>query len=382
MRASRFGTTIISFILLIYSYCNFGHIIPAQLHFAEEMYRGHFLVLHPGIYWMADGFSWLTSLSIKESLHLLLSVHVALTFAAIVWVMRRLGSEYIISNPALWLCALAVMIAAPLGLPDVPLSTYNFTASNRSFFLLRNATYTGLLSYAITSFGLLMLLCRQKNYGTSFPWKQAFTASALLFISALIKPSFALTIIPAIGLYLLCDRRPWSNRFFLMALMLPAGVLMLFQFYIGFVHSSLPPYPSNFTLDPFVVWQRNNVHILLSMLLAMLFPLIVLYGCRNSLSAETRIAWVSLALSLIPYLLLRQTSGVFNDRDFEWSYLNARQILFLCSIVEWWRWHKRTFELHPHYFPQRVMLADIAGMILLAHAVFGYARLLLIDQWR
>jgi hypothetical protein len=357
-----------------YRYYYYGILLPSHLLTAEKIYKGDFHILHPGIYWMNNILVMLTGLPIKQSMWLLLSLHVALTFIAINWVLKRLAPSDM-PETVIWLFAMAVMFAMHIGLPGVDKTLYNFTPSNRPTFLLRNATYTGSLPYMFATFGLLMLLCKQ-SIDAPVLSKRAIAAGAFLFISALVKPSFAVSIIPAIGVCVLWQKRPLPNKLALLSVMFPAGFLILLQFYVGFVNSPLPPYASRLSLDPWAVWEGNNGHPLLSLLMGALFPFIVVFYRWRRLSLETRIAWLNLVIALIPYILIRQTGGWFNDRDFEWSTMNARQLLFLCSMIEWWRWRKEAYVLRS----SETVAVNIAGIVLFVHVIFGFAHLMLVDQ--
>ncbi len=376
-------TAFLCLVLLWFSHVFYQHggLIEVHRHFAQQVNNGAYLaVLHPGIYWLGSLLSHITSLPIDQSLDYLLSIHVALTLCAIIWALKLLYVND--ADPyALLLCAIAVMIEAPIGIPLLNPVVYNFPLANRTAFLLRNATHTAVLPYAIAAFGLLGSLLQSKISTGSFNKKPAITAGILLCISALMKPSFAVTIIPAIVLYMTFSKQfSWKERGKILSILAPTALLILVQFYIGFVSNPETSRVIHLRFDPWTVWVNNNQYPLLSLMLAIVFPAFILAYRRNKVTVPTIVAWLNLYISIIPYILFNEVPGISTswDRDFEWSYLHARQILFLCSVVEWWRWMQSEPTQSPG-FPKTLNATHIAGLLLMAQAMFGYVRLLIID---
>jgi len=382
--AHYFLTALSCFFLIGFSHYFYeqGGLIRGQQSYAQQIYGGdYFVVLHPGVYWMASFLAHIGSWPVEDSLSWLLSIHVALLLCALIWALKLLDSNK--ADPYAYLLgAFAVMIAAPIGIPLVSPYVYNFTSYNRSAFLLRNGTHTAMLPYAMAVFGLLgYVLCTLKNTGV-FLRRYALLAAILLCMSSLIKPSFAVSIIPATIIYMLFGRFSWKERGQVLYMVIPTIFLILCQFYIGFIHNPFAPRTIHLTISPWTVWTENNIHPVLSLLLAVAFPLFVLIYRGRKFYAPAIIAWMALAIAIIPYIFLMQVPGISSmaDRDFEWSYLDARQILFLCSVAEWWKWMREEASEHAAGLPVRVRPVQLAGLLLILHAMFGYMRLVLIDM--
>jgi len=362
--------------LAVYSYQFYeqGGLLDGHQEFLDQINAGnYFAVIHPGIYWLAVALNQLTAIPLHESLFRLLSLHFAATFFVTMIGLKLLDTDA--ADPYLiFFAAVAVMIAMPLGLPFLPPEVYNYSVDlTRVTLLLRNATHTAMQPYAIGAFCLTMAVIRKLKSG-EFATKMAVAASVLLFISVLMKPSFAFSFIPSLGLYLLFKRSfSFNDKLKVVAIAVPAGWLLCGQFYINYIHPI-----GNFDLHsavsftPFEAWIFVNKKPLWALVTAILFPLMVLCCRLRKISEFTWIAWINLAIALIP-----QSLFWLGGLDNEWSYLDAREILFLCSIVEWWRWLK---EDRVHILPGRFGVAHFAGLILLMHVMFGYMRMITIDM--
>ena len=373
-------TALLCIFLLWHSYRFYalGGLIAIHENFIRRIDGGDVLpILHPGIYWLSILLSIFTALPVGYALHVMLTLHVVLALCALLWALKLLDEDPI--DPYLWLlCAAALMVASPIGLPGLDVSVYNFAAYNRTGFLLRNATQIAVMPYMFAAFGLLGHSLQMRVKGN--PSAKTDIAGAIcLLLSALIKPSFAVAAIPAFGLYAFCSRELSQKcRATFLALLIPAVLLVLAQFYIGFIHNPLSDKVIHIEFRPWVVWVRNNQYPLVSLLLAVVFPLWVLIYRHGRLSAPAIIAWIALFISIVPYALFDEVKGIStsSDRDFEWSYLQARQVLFLCTVIEWWKW-LREEPLSPRLRP-----VTIAGLLFIAHALFGTARLLMVDVAR
>jgi hypothetical protein len=354
-----------------------GGLLSGHIHYAKEFDKGNFVIIHPGIFWINSILRHSLSLSVTASLYYLLSVHVALTFCAIIWVLKLLDSGNTNSYMVIW-AAMALMVVAPIGLPFLDSKVYDFTNYNRATFLLRNATHTAVLPYVIIAFGLLTKILKDQLETGGFSKIAAIAAGIALLISGFIKPSFASSIVPAIGLYVILNKGiPWSARFKIACILMPTLFLLAGQFVFHFIYNSLYPV-TRISFRPWAIWSENNQYPLLAFILATAFPLVVLFYRRNTLTIPILISWINLGIAIIPYSLFYIGENLPGDhRDFEWGYLQARQIVFLCSAVEWWRWLKDEQSELPH---ARHRAIYGAGILLVAHAVFGCMRLFMVDM--
>ena len=361
---------------LAYRFYEAGGLLSGHIRYAIEIDNGNNVVIHPGLFWLNSIVSHILALPVVDSLYYLLSIHVALTFCALIWVLRLL--DYSNTNFYMVLCtAMALMVVAPIGLPMLSPKVYSFVTNNHAIMLLRNGTHTAVLPYVILSFGLLTKILKGQLETKRFSNTAAIAAGIVLLMSCMIKPSFSLSIVPAIGLYVILNKNiPRNARFKIAAVLLPTLFVLAGQFVLHFIYNSSHP-TTTIALRPFVIWTRSNKYPLLAFILALIFPLVVLLYRRKVITVPTLIAWINLAIAIVPYSLFSIGDGLPGDhRDFEWGYLQARQLVFLCSCVEWWGWLKDEQSLL-----QRTsrIAAYGAGILLVLHALFGYARLFMLD---
>ena len=348
-----------------------GKLLPAHQKYAQEISDGHyFYVPHGGIYWVNALIHHLTGVGVQVSLSYLLSVHVALALCAILWVLRLWITKPIDTKVRL-LLGLLVLFAAPVGLPVFNEIVYNF--GHRNTFHLRNASHTGGLPYFIFAFGFLSTLIGGHLREQHFSCKKLFATGALFFISAMIKPSFAVSMMPAVCLY--CWQRlkmRVKDYAQIICAFMPTALLILAEFYIGFVDKESVGIKWSISFNPLYTWSGNNLYPPVAFVLALAFPLMIAFYRRKQLAFYSVIAWINLVIALIPYVLL-QTDG----SDFVWSYLDARTILFLCSAVEWWKWFRESCENENATVPFQFHAVHCAGLLFFAHAMFGYVAALL-----
>lgn len=362
-----------------YCYYEYGGMVKGHIKFAKALYKGTDFVLHPGIFWLSGLVHDLTALSIRESLFILTSLHVALIIPAIFWALRLLNYNRIEPQWVLLALALAIMVVAPIGLPTLKPHIYDFPKHRRTVFLLRSATLMAMLPYAIIAFGFLTKVIQQQIAERTFDRKAAIAAAAALFISSLIKPSFAVSICPAVGLYVLCKREiPWRAKINIACILLPTSFLLLAQIGTGIVYNPMRPVMS-LEIAPFETWEHQNKNPLLAFILANAFSLFIL-GCRsNTLSSFSWIAWINLGISVAIYSLFAMNGPGDATRDLEWPYVTARQILCLCSAMELWKWLREKYS-RPHQFFKSLGLQHIALILLITHTAFGYVRLATVDK--
>lgn len=362
-----------------YSFYEHGGMVKGHLQFAETLNNGSDFITHPGIFWFSGILHHATSFSIKQSLFVLTSLHVTLIIPAVLWAFNLMDFTRIGHSWVFLVGALAIMVVSPIGLPWLEPRVYDFVYVRRTVFLLRNATLMALLPYAIITFGFLMKIIQQQITEGKFERKAAIAAAIFLFISSLIKPSFAVSITPAIALYVLFKREiSWRAKISIGYIFLPTAFLLLAQIGTGLIYNPLRPVMS-LEFAPLQTWSDQNKYPLLAFMLANAFSVFILGYRYNKLSNFTWIAWINLGIAVTIYALLVLNGPGDAARDLEWPYITARQILFLCSAMEWWKWVKEKYTSPSHSFDS-FGAPHIAAILLAGHALFGYARLVMVDE--
>jgi len=359
---------------IAYNYYRKGGMLAGHIKWVDTINNGTDFIDHPGLFWLSGLFHRFTSLSSRQSIFIITSLHVGMLLPAIMWALKQLDFTHAGAPRTYLLGALAVMIAAPVAIPFLPLEIYNFSTANRVPFLLRNATLMCLLPYMYAAFGLLMVIIRGQINQEALNRETSLMAGFFVFMSALIKPSFAISILPTIGLYVLFQKKiSWGAKLKIGCIFIPTALLLLCSLYIGIIfnpwRTAMP-----FIFAPLKTWRKNNMYPYLNLFLSIAFPACILLYRVTKIDFFTKIAWLNLLIATLPYAFF--TMG---ERDLEWPYLNACQLLMLCSVVEWWKWIQEKY-------PKRIQSSGITGppnearKILRLHIICGCIRAVCVDN--
>ena len=183
-------------------------------------------------------------------------------------------------------------------------------------------------------------LCATCFVSTNAPPKRlvAFFAAVLL-ASTWVKPSFAITIIPALACFLIVTRpqslKPWFSA---LAAALPTMLLIAAQ--TRSTYGVAAKVQSSIVVDFAAVWSQYTPSILVSILLGLAFPLVSLI--KHVVQAPPRwtflaFAWLLVMVALIEGLLLAETGPRRMDGNLLWGYAISMQVVFVFSVAEFAR---------------------------------------------
>ncbi len=325
--------------LLAAMFYHMGGALIGQLDNAEKIHQGAptaFLVVHPGMYWLISALASLTHARITTAASIVGSLHFAATFAALVWLLRRLTGP--LQTLPLLTCALALLFMGSICIPFLPTRYFDAHGFNRTAALLRNFTHIGVVPYMYAFLACLSLMLPRLLSGASISGKTYALAALLLAVSAIVKPSFAIAYLPALLAYLCLARKKLPPLSLLLALS-PTVAIIIGEYIAGETGSVSGGPAMTYVVDPFAVWLQNNENIPIAFIAANALALYMLAVRPKQLSPLTCIAWLNLAIALVPYIALRETNEGA-DRNFEWSYLDAKMILMVCSAADWLLWCK------------------------------------------
>lgn len=227
----------------------------------------------------------------------------------------------------------AVLLANPL-LPwgsfqrDAPLIGY-FPASQ-----FHNPTTIASRPAALALFAFCVGHVLTKS-GASLP--RVFAAATLVVTSILIKPSFVLAFLPALGLIALTRVRLVSWRMLILGVGLPAAMLLMAQFYGRY-------YAIQETAGTRIVWAPlyvislysavDPLTLLTKLSASVMFPIVVtvLFFHEAAGSIMMRLAWLTFACgAALGYVLAE--GGKESAGDFLWSGQLGAFVLFAVSAV-------------------------------------------------
>lgn len=162
------------------------------------------------------------------------------------------------------------------------------------------------------------------------PGWMVVVSAVVIVVSALIKPSYALVILPALGVLALARwlrKEPVDWWMVLGGFALPACAVLAVQGVITYSDGS------SIILAPLVVEGAYSGALLLKFLLSIVFPLAVLLAYYHPLrkSPEMQLAWLVFGVGALELYLLAESGNRLPDANFRWSAQIGLFLLFAAS---------------------------------------------------
>ena len=230
------------------------------------------------------------------------------------------------SNMVGWIAAFVSLVVCPI---------FIFTLGDRLILgyipgnILHNPTYILMRPFAI----LLFFLTIEQFDKVSTRW-DLLLAALLIIFATLAKPNFALSFLPALVILLLfhySDRKKWNWRF-VFTLMIPAGVLLLVQYFLTYSSAG----DNKVIFAPFtaaLVYTHSFPNILFFFLLSLAFPISILaaYWKNATSNIAIQLSWINFLVGLITFLLFTEVASI-SSLNFLWGPMLGVFILFVESI--------------------------------------------------
>jgi hypothetical protein len=171
-------------------------------------------------------------------------------------------------------------------------------------------------------------------------WKMVLLSALLTILSALIKPSYLLCILPGMGLVAgayLIRHRPIDWRLMLVGFLIPGVLILISQYCIVYC------LPNNDNASviwmPFAVMRGYSRNPLGKYLLSIVFPLVVLIVefRRVRQDVTLQLAWAGFLVSILPMYLLAESGSRFHHGNFLWGAQIMLLILFVATVRYLWR---------------------------------------------
>jgi hypothetical protein len=199
-----------------------------------------------------------------------------------------------------------------------------------------NPTIILLRPVAFASFILSLRIFSSKKSS----WGMILLAAVLIISSGLIKPNFALCILPAIGImliYQLASRRPVEWRLLIFGFFLPGGLLLLGQWFLTYF---IPGQAGDkIVIDFLGVMKVYSANLLPKLFLSILFPLTVLVVNFKKVVQrnEMTLAWIGLLISFFEMYCLAEVGERYSDGNFLWGAQIMLFIVFITSVRFLWQ---------------------------------------------
>lgn len=289
--------------------------LAAHLLLTEEVMAGERVVPHPGFHIMVGSLSRSLGLALSTAATILLIVSNVATYALTVWVLRRQA------NLDAWKAAGLGLLLSFAAAVYVPWFSANMYRGHGTPNIWHSPTWVFMQPFALGSVAALLEWRRERDL------RWATVASAALLISAAVKPSWAVVVLPVLGVTWIGEiRRPtWWH---LPVVAIPTVCLLGVQFLVLSDGQG-----GGVAVDPFSDWASKTPSLPVSVLLATAFPLIVLawhrrawtwWGVRMGVGVWI-VGFLQRALLIEP---ARPGHG-----NWAWGYFIALKVLFVVAAV-------------------------------------------------
>ncbi len=166
-----------------------------------------------------------------------------------------------------------------------------------------------------------------------------------LLISIFAKPSFVIVFLPALVLFMIFKKiYTKENLIYLATLSLISVGALAYQFLHTFGEGEGK---SKIIISFLGVWSPATSSVLLSILLALLFPL--LYFIFNLKDAKKNnyllLTWIMTFISIAYAAFLAESGPRFNHGNFFWSYMISLSLLYVFTLIDYF---KNIQYVNPH----------------------------------
>ncbi len=237
--------------------------------------------------------------------------------------------------------------------------------------------YIGLANYhnptviLLKPFALLMLIYAIGGFKNEFRSPIHIGLACLLTITAtLLKPSFTLSFLPALGFFIfwqMYKKVKWNTPLLLIGFIIPGILVLAAQYLFTYLQGDAS---AGITFLPFGVESQFSGFLGWKFLLSIFFPLIVLLtsGRKAIGPVENRLVWFAFFLGAVQMYFFAETGNRFNDGNFRWSAQITLFVLFATLLRDLWRrpgwtwreWVALTLGYVPHV---------VAGLVYYIHCL-------------
>jgi len=225
------------------------------------------------------------------------------------------------------LLTLALMIAAPVFLFVFEDGLYYFGYLGINGY--HNPTSNVLKPFALMVFGYAVTLINgeEKRYSLIHIIASAF----LVILSSLIKPSFTICLMPALGILIMIRflrQEPLDWRFAIFGFILPAIAVSGYQYLITYTSDEI-----GIIFQPFTVARNLSGRLAPKFILSIWFPLLVqiFYWKKAVRDSHMILAWLAFLFGIFFTYFLEEGGWRMGHGNFTWSGEIANFILFVTT---------------------------------------------------
>ena len=199
--------------------------------------------------------------------------------------------------------------------------------------------YIGITTYHNPTINLLkpfalILLTYAVNLvqGKSHNWKEILLVFLSVVISTLVKPSFIICLIPALGilvLYRLYKKEFLDWRMLIIGMAIPSALILLGQYYITYLSDE-----PGVIFAPLAVMKFYSDWLLLKLILSIWFPLLLAGSYFKDMLRDNtmRLTWLVFLFGLLYTYFIAEDGNRFQHGNFGWSGEISMFLLFVNSV--------------------------------------------------
>lgn len=202
-----------------------------------------------------------------------------------------------------------------------------------------NATYLAVRPFTVPGFFLSAKVLSE--YERNFSPRDGIALGISVFLATFTKPSFTFILAPVLAVTVLWRLFAkkfvyWKNTAALCCCFLPTALLLVYQFRGVFMGNNSRGEETGIGLEMGKAWHVYSGNIPLSIIMAMLFPLVVLVLNFKELkqNGAFRLAWQTMLVGLLSFLMLYEKGFRFEHMNFSWGYMHGLFFVFLISVLQ------------------------------------------------
>jgi hypothetical protein len=365
------------FIILVASYFNNlfyaqitkpdGGTINEHIRFAENMLNGTPLnearslesLPHVGYFYVLIGLYEL-GLSFNQAAILVLSLAELLSFIT-TYIAFRYYLQQRIPDIFIVLAAAASIIISTLYLPFINPSPYFGQGSPN---VHHNSTV--ILLKPIATLAFFLILSEFQRDKKRLSWM--IGASLVFALSIMVKASFAIVFVPALGLWLLLQPQRKQNILWGSLILLPAVLLLLIQYLSYF---QLAEHHRGIKFVFWAVWLMHSPNIPASIVQALAFPLLLCLSRWKNLKYRNfmLVAWFMTVFGIIQFAFIAETLNgeVLKSGNWISGLLMGLSLLYTVALLEYLEWASELRRSKP----MQIVLFVLISLLMLAHLYSG-----------
>ena len=316
--------------------------IPLLISIIKPYINGYYYIPHPMTYLIIHCLSSLTGVTYQIAAPIVMTTALLLTLYL---VQKFLASTKNLPEQKIRLLPVSLSLLFVIAI-YVPFFNKHMYIGQFSPNIWHSATTLLLKPFALLSFIYFVIFLKN---GEQFSWSNYVIGSMCLLISTAVKPSFVITFLPAVGLYLFLHRCKDSRLYTRVVLWsLPSIVLLAFQYLQTYQSKGTPSYfHDKIILTNFGVMKLYTPSITISVMLVLAFPLAVAIVGRRRVfdNLFLKLAWIVTILAFLQVAFLAEQQK-FSQCAFGFGYVMALFLLYVFSMNEYLEWF-RNKELVP-----------------------------------